>query len=291
MSLMRLLTSGKTLVGLQEARPRYRMTDPRALPKFGSGKNPFRGSQKTEPVQKPAQQSEPVQMEAQALIGKELENGRQPVGEGKAIEAAVTVDAVVRVERDDQRQDFAGTGRARPVTDDAREDGTLSPSFVKSSFVEGTTEDESSTEERPRLSSSEEGKGKPQLVRQARGASWLKDWAKRLGSLVPIRPRLARSAPRPQQGELSLSLDQVTVVRNDLSDSDLEIVPATEESRKQKAESRKVRARLAKAERSEPDWPKQKETAIAGEAREEVNVGPVTAWGRATRQLFGVGKT
>src|SRR5437867_12275363 len=48
MSLMRLLTSGKTLVGLQDARPHYRMADSRAMPTFGSAKNPIRSAQKTD---------------------------------------------------------------------------------------------------------------------------------------------------------------------------------------------------------------------------------------------------
>src|SRR5205823_13426083 len=60
MSLMRLLTSGKTLVGLQDARPHYRMADSRSMPKFGSTKNPIRGSQK----------AATVQMEARVLVEK-----------------------------------------------------------------------------------------------------------------------------------------------------------------------------------------------------------------------------
>jgi hypothetical protein len=42
MSLMRLLTSGKTLIGLQDTRPQYRMADPRSMPVFSSAKSPFR---------------------------------------------------------------------------------------------------------------------------------------------------------------------------------------------------------------------------------------------------------
>ena len=83
------------------------------------------------------------------------------------------------------------------------------------------------------------------------------------------------------------------MVRNDLSDSDLEIVPAGGEGRRQKAEGRgqKAEVRSQETEESGPDWPKQKEKAFGDEVKEEVTVGPVTAWGRATRQLFGVGKT
>jgi hypothetical protein len=42
MSLLRLLSAGKSLVGLKDSTPQYRMGDPRAMPKFGSAANPFR---------------------------------------------------------------------------------------------------------------------------------------------------------------------------------------------------------------------------------------------------------
>src|SRR6476659_1243863 len=38
MSLVRLLTAGKSLVGIQDSKSRYRSVDPRAMPKFGSDK-------------------------------------------------------------------------------------------------------------------------------------------------------------------------------------------------------------------------------------------------------------
>src|SRR5262245_40632196 len=42
MSLMRLLSAGKSLVGVNESTSRYRMGKPGMMPKFGSGNNPFR---------------------------------------------------------------------------------------------------------------------------------------------------------------------------------------------------------------------------------------------------------
>jgi hypothetical protein len=41
MSLVRLLTTGRSLVGLKESSNRYRVTDQRLLPKFNSKRNPF----------------------------------------------------------------------------------------------------------------------------------------------------------------------------------------------------------------------------------------------------------
>lgn len=65
-----------------------------------------------------------------------------------------------------------------------------------------------------------------------------RNWAAKLGSLVGLRvkkpePKSSAPAARPQ---LELSLDNIRVVRNDLSDADIEIVatqsPALEGSRK-----------------------------------------------------------
>jgi hypothetical protein len=54
MGLLGLLTAGKSLVGLKDPEARYRMTNPRALPKFGSEKNPFNRTRKSGPTQKPS---------------------------------------------------------------------------------------------------------------------------------------------------------------------------------------------------------------------------------------------
>ena len=66
MSLMRLLTSGKSLVGLETVESRYRMRSRHLLPKFGSTKNPFATpapnpqSQAAEPSAEPALTPEEV---------------------------------------------------------------------------------------------------------------------------------------------------------------------------------------------------------------------------------------
>jgi hypothetical protein len=50
MSLLRLLTTGKSLVGVQETESRYRLTSQRLLPHFGAAKNPFGSSSKSSPA-------------------------------------------------------------------------------------------------------------------------------------------------------------------------------------------------------------------------------------------------
>jgi hypothetical protein len=64
-------------------------------------------------------------------------------------------------------------------------------------------------------------------ARKARGSGWVSQWGSKLSSLVSQKPKPAKSGiPRlngvPVQGELSL--DNIKVVRNDLSDADLEVV-------------------------------------------------------------------
>jgi hypothetical protein len=137
MSLVRLLTAGKSLVGIQDSKSRYRSVDPRAMPKFGSEK--------------------------------------------------------------------------KSNTDVARE-SEAQPSIAKSN-VESS---KANVEKMPVA-----------ITRKARGSGWVSQWGSKLSSLVSQKPKPARSAiPRPNgvpvQGELSL--DNIRVVRNDLSDADLEVV-------------------------------------------------------------------
>jgi len=60
MSLMQLLTTGKSLVGQDNSSHRYQLTNHKLLPKFGSKRNPFAagksgaGGSGTAPVQTPA---------------------------------------------------------------------------------------------------------------------------------------------------------------------------------------------------------------------------------------------
>ena len=51
MSLLRLLTAGKSLVGVRDAESPYRLTHQRLLPRFGPTRNPFSGSGNSEPAQ------------------------------------------------------------------------------------------------------------------------------------------------------------------------------------------------------------------------------------------------
>src|ERR1017187_10377563 len=58
MSLLRLLTAGKSLESLHDAESPYRLCSQRLLPHFGPARNPFSNRAKTEPAQTEARSPE-----------------------------------------------------------------------------------------------------------------------------------------------------------------------------------------------------------------------------------------
>jgi hypothetical protein len=153
MSLLRLLTTGKSLVGMSDAESRYRVTRERLLPQFGSARNPFISTGKAEPASAEARPS--------ANCGG---NGAAEGGGG--IQGASGEPAVTRAR-----------GALRLKT-----------------------------------------------------AALLSGWKAKVGGLLrrprskAVKPVIPRFTKPPVQGELSL--DKIKVLRNDLSDADLEVVPA-----------------------------------------------------------------
>src|SRR5262249_44752513 len=149
--------AGKSLVGLKEGAARYRMSDPRVMPRFGSGRNPFRQ---------------------------------------RTVEAGPAGD----------------TASAQPIL-----------KGVEKAKPSGGLQDGRRAASKPATTSS---------PRQAQAAeSWLKrrlgNAGKKLRGMFPRREtpkplKQTRPLSGPVQGELSL--DTVRVVRNDLSDSDYEVV-------------------------------------------------------------------
>ncbi len=211
MSLLRLLTAGKSLVGIRDYRSRY-VARAGMLPRFGSKKNPFRATVKPE-LGKSADPSRSMQSGAltpQEDQVTEVSPSAQPGNE----ESRETQDSA-------NRTGAEGAGGQRSVSPGAKRYA----SRMDTSF----------------------------------------DWSK---VLFWRRPKAAHQAvPRFSkplvQGELSL--DGVKVVRNDLSDSDLEIVPAKSRPTTPTAEA--VTSSISKDGTSE------------------------TAWGRVAGRLFGASKT
>jgi len=271
MSLVRLLTAGKSLVGLKDGQVRYRMTDPRALPKFGSSKNPFQSKAATQTLPANAGMS-------RAQVQSGTQEPTIEVGPGGGCE----VSSVTRANRG-LVVEAAGSSRSVPMDLPLNEAGLCEPRRVsevcgldnsgslrksdaprltepkagpKAPGIEDENKDETCSG--PKESSAVEvGEGvshRPTATpaappppsggtgagsgANANASRQLKQWVSGLkalfgaGQLRPGRkPGPARGVAQPVQGELRL--DNVKVLRNDLSDTDLEIVakPPRAESR------------------------------------------------------------
>jgi len=220
MSLLRLLTAGKSLVGLKDHHSRY-MTRGVALPKFGSKKNPFRATTKTE-----------VAVQAESTRASGPFAPQSPLGVVGTGVRSGGADTVLK------------TGSEKPVADSGASVGSPAP-------VEA---------EVPHPPNPATG-GSKAMVPRAEGYFTLTKL------LFWQRPKADRQGPPPLikpmvQGQLSL--EAVKVIRNDLSDTDLEIV-AAKPPVTGPTEAPTV-SRFAKASSSE------------------------TAWGRVTARIFGGGK-
>src|SRR6266705_901400 len=156
---------------------RYRMGNPGMLPKFGSGKNPFRsGAKRREPMQL-IQPPEPDAESPKPALSPPAAITRQP-REGESMAGAV------------------------PVT--------------------------------PALAAAEPGGLREKQSSRAPnwGSALRAIWR---GWLAAVKERLPRRTPKRTRSNISqlakplvqpeLSLDKVKVLRNDLSDTDLEVVP------------------------------------------------------------------
>ena len=204
MSLLRLLTAGKSLVGMRDAETRYRVTGQRLLPQFGPGRNPFSTREKAEPMQ------------------TELRSPADHKPNGVPKEARST----------------PGLSRERKAAPQSRLEEQKTPPSSGSRDLGG-------------------------MLRRRTG-TLLAGWKTKLAGLLANRrstvtkTAIPRFTKPPVQGELSL--EKIKVVRNDLSDADLEVIPAKPPT---------------------------------ASAMRTVERGPVAenAWGRVTARFLGTGRT
>jgi hypothetical protein len=188
MSLLRLLTAGKSLIGVQQETGRYRMTNPKAMPKFGDGTNPFQAKAAKAETEK-RQALEALKKARTPDPGPELFD--KPAGDIPvvAVESGEVVEAVGPVEQTDKPAAAAAVpadaGRPSVASKPARLNGLIS-----------------------------------------KLGSLKKIWGRRTTGTARRAKEL-----RPVQGEFPL--DKIKVVRNDLSESDLEIVPLRSGAAKQ----------------------------------------------------------
>ena len=171
MSLLRLLTAGRSLVGIRDVETRYRMTSQRLLPRFGVGKNPFTASES------------PAAVFVETC--RQIEPTRQPSLEAGAVNGGRTA-----------------------ACDTAERSGTVISAGAEN--LGGVSR-----------------RGVAIAIR-ARTTAFYGSWVGRLFGMfarsrrspeAEAKPRLSKS---PVQGELALN--RIKVVRNDLSDADLEVV-------------------------------------------------------------------
>ena len=206
MSLIRLLTTGRSLVNIPDGDSRYRVTSQRLLPHFGARPNPFSSGDKPEPTPtapctpaKHTPKDEPPPTRVATVSVAEQETAPKSKREIQTALAKATLRVLVAVLR---RWTAA-------LLDGCK--AKLAALFAR---------------------------------RRAKAA----------------KPAIPRFNKAPVQTELSL--DRIRVLRNDLRDADLEVVPA------------KAAAPPATAAQPAVDKP-----AVAE-----------TAWGRLTERIVGAGK-
>jgi hypothetical protein len=209
MSLLRLLTTGKSLVGVSDLESRYRLTSQTLLPQFGPARNPFSSGAKAEPAQPKARAPE--------------DHGGNGAPPAKPSLSGPRRQPAAALQRGAEQ-------RAAPAKFDAR---NLAGALWR------------------------------------RTVALLRRWRAKLRRLLAhlggqaAKPVIPRFPKPPVQGELSL--DRIKVVRNDLSDADLEVVPAKPPATP--TASVPAPRAVEKAERA------------------------ASAWERVTTRILGAGKT
>jgi len=171
MSLLRLLTAGKTLVGLKKLEHKYHLPAQRPLPEFGPKKNPFR---------------------ATALPEKTEAAPEQPAEINGAVKAPLVEPAV---EAAHQPAASSGVEQREPA-----------PVEMESEVRSAVRASEPSPKKHSPL--------KALLL-------WGRAKKSQVNKMSNGRPLI----------QAELSLDSVKVVRNDLSESDLEVVRVEKRSR------------------------------------------------------------
>ena len=245
MSLLRLLAAGRSLVGMKDTTSRYRMRTANLLPKFVSPKNPFATTPKTapaktEPAAVPtspapaASKPEPVKMETTPLFDCKP---KQVTAAAKAPATPVSEAAI--------------PAAAMPAPAPATKPRQAKP------VAKGPVKLSVKVESKPAAPASVASPKKPASV-----GSWVKkiNPLSYLPSREPSQKKSVKPGRAPVQGELSL--EKVKVVRNDLSDADVEIIAA-----------------------------RPAESIRENSSRESAITEAVPAWNRLTSGLIAAGQT
>ena len=285
MSLGRLLAAGKSLIGIKEKSGRYQMRPAALLPKFVSDKNPFRDPPADDNGKPEPQKAEPA--------------GRRRAHGSTTVESPVAEPAKPQMPRPRTARQITPSlfdpvaPRNEPPLPSAPEvkhviepvGVTAHPGEIVLEQVPESrgleTQPVKAATPRPRTGPCKnvEAHVTRPLPAPAKPGISLGTRLKKLNPLTNLfarKPAVASAKPRrerlPEQPELSL--ERVIPVRNDLSDTDLEIRTARP-------------ARAAKAEVSTP-------ASQAAQGNTPVMAGPIeetTAWSRLSSRWFGAGET
>ena len=229
MSLGKLLTAGQSLVGLHNSAARYQLRTG-ALPKFESQKNPFASRPQNEEPSSKADQLTATEMAAATL--KDTQRLPllilKPDTNGKGVEPAQPGEDRTRPETSSASPGSVGKGWDEVVL------GIPGggPASAADAHRGGEPLDHQSVSIAPQLHGKQDiHRDAPETPNMSEVPSAINGWLKKLNPLVwwenrkPAQPKsaISRFDRAPVQGELSL--DNIKVVRNDLSDADVEIVP------------------------------------------------------------------
>ncbi|HWY77496.1 MAG TPA: hypothetical protein VN281_17895 [Verrucomicrobiae bacterium] len=286
MSLGRLLAAGKSLIGIKEKSGRYQMRPAALLPKFVSDKNPFRNPPADDTGKPEPQKAEPA--------------GRRRAHGSTTVESPVAEPAKPQMPRPRTARQITPSlfdpvaPRNEPPLPSAPEvkhviepvGVTAHPGEIVLEKVPESrgleTQPVKASTPRPRTGPSKTAE--PHVTRPlpapAKPRVSLGTRLKKLNPLTNLfarKPAVASAKPRrerlPEQAELSL--ERVIPVRNDLSDTDLEI----RTTRPAKP------ARAAKVEEAVPQAARANTPVLAGPVEE------TSAWGRLSSRWFGAGQT
>ncbi len=188
MSLMRLLSAGRSLVGAKDQVSRYRMGSPGLLPKFGSKKNPFSAEKKFG-------------------LGKDAEDQRSAEQPSASEMPNRTVAAVSK-----------GASKSQP---DKKETVFARARVMLSALGRYARE---KVQPVPVVRPVENASQSCRPAVPANRTGWVEKMKRMTFQRLAASARKTRLRSRkaPVQGELSL--DKIKVVRNDLSDTDFEVV-------------------------------------------------------------------
>lgn len=227
MSLGRLLSSGKSLVGLSSA-SRYQLRTG-TLPKFKSAKNPF-----TKPASEPGDTQELSPAEAAAADLKKTQRlpvlPAKPATPGESFQPAKPAEIRANPPISSPVPHEARPASPSPALNRSADIPIRSPAIGGMNDPAAPSPSSAETTSSSPVGRERAGVRASDKSEQSQPPTIITNWLKKLnprvwfGDRKRVEPKPAAPSfgKKPVQGELSL--DNIKVMRNDLSDADVEVV-------------------------------------------------------------------